>query len=247
MPWRRARSRSEQDRRQIDRQNRASHQEEDEGGQPHDTCHEDLLPMMPVQRRPGGELLGILGLDPTLAVRPGPMTVQVGADLGGSDGSHISTFILTYFRLEAGCYNRAMESYRFVIPMEVRYGDLDPQGHLNNSRHLTFFEQARIQYWIHLGLFTKDQSFMDIGVIMAEARVTYRAPIYFGQDVQVGTRTTHLGSKSLTVEQNLFDGETNAELATGSTVLVAYDYHAGKSMPIPDEWRDKIRAFEGIH
>jgi acyl-CoA thioester hydrolase len=143
-------------------------------------------------------------------------------------------------------YNRRMQSYRFIIPVEVRYGDLDPQGHVNNARHLTFFEQARIQYWITLGLFTKDQSFMDIGVILAEVRVTYLAPIYFGQEVRVGTRTTRLGSKSLTIEHSLFDGATNAELATGSTVLVAYDYHAGKSMPIPEEWREKIRSFEGL-
>lgn len=139
-----------------------------------------------------------------------------------------------------------MQSYRFIIPVEVRYGDLDPQGHLNNARHLTFFEQARMQYWIHLGLFSRDQSFMDIGVILAEARVTYRAPVYFGQDVRVGTRISHIGNKSLTVEHNIFDGANGAELATGSTILVAYDYRAAKSMPIPDEWRAKIAQFESL-
>jgi len=133
-----------------------------------------------------------------------------------------------------------MPSYRFIIPVEVRYGDLDPQGHVNNARHLTFFEQARIRYLVHLGLFAADQSFMEVGVIIAEARV------YFGQDVRVGTRATHLGNKSLTVEHSLFDGATGAELATASTVLVAYDYRAEKSMPLPDEWREKIKAFEGL-
>jgi acyl-CoA thioester hydrolase len=137
-----------------------------------------------------------------------------------------------------------MSSYRFIIPVEVRYGDLDPQGHVNNARHLTFFEQARIQYLIHLGLFTTGQSFMDVGLILAEARVTYRAPIYFGQDVRVGTRTARIGNKSLTVEHSLFDGTTGAELATASTILVAYDYPAEKSIPLPDDWREKIEEFE---
>ena len=60
-----------------------------------------------------------------------------------------------------------MSDYHFYHPIEVRYGDLDPQGHVNNAKHLTYFEQARVAYMIELGLFTKDQSFMSIGVIIA--------------------------------------------------------------------------------
>ena len=137
-----------------------------------------------------------------------------------------------------------MPHYRFSIPIEVRYGDLDPQGHVNNARHLTYFEQARLQYLIHLGLFDTDQSFMNLGVILAEARVTYLAPIYYGQDVRVGTRISRIGNKSLTVEQSIYDGTSGAALASGTTVLVAYDYRAEKSVPVPAEWRSKIETFE---
>ncbi len=42
-------------------------------------------------------------------------------------------------------YNRRMTDFRFFHPVEVRYGDLDPQGHLNNAKYLTFFEQARVR------------------------------------------------------------------------------------------------------
>jgi acyl-CoA thioester hydrolase len=139
-----------------------------------------------------------------------------------------------------------MQSFRFTIPIEVRYGDLDSQGHVNNARHLTYFEQARLQYLIHVGLFGRDQSFLDLGVILAEARVTYRAPIYLGQDVHIGTRTSRIGGKSLTLEHSIFDGANQNELASGSVILVAYDYRAGKSMSVPNDWREKIRAFESI-
>ena len=37
-----------------------------------------------------------------------------------------------------------MADFRFYHPIEVRYGDLDPQGHVNNARYLTYLEQARI-------------------------------------------------------------------------------------------------------
>jgi acyl-CoA thioester hydrolase len=139
-----------------------------------------------------------------------------------------------------------MSDYHFYHPIEVRYGDLDPQGHVNNARFLTYFEQARIEYWIKMGFFTKDQSFMEIGVIIADIHLTYLAPVYFGQNIKVGVRVTKLGNRSMTWEQNIVDAETEKELARGELVIVAYDYNAGKPIPIPQEWREKITAFEGL-
>jgi acyl-CoA thioester hydrolase len=86
---------------------------------------------------------------------------------------------------------------------------------------------------------------MDIGVILADARVTFLAPVEFGMPVKVGVRTSRLGNKSMTVEQNVVHAETGEVLASGQVVLVAFDYHVNKSMPIPDVMREKIAAFEG--
>ena len=139
-----------------------------------------------------------------------------------------------------------MADFRFYHPIEVRYGDLDPQGHVNNAKYLTYFEQARIAYWIGLGLFTKDQSFMEIGVILADVHITYFEPVYYGQNVKVGVHAAKLGNKSMTWEQNIVDADTGKELAKGEIVIVAYDYKAGKTMSVLQEWREKIIEFEGL-
>jgi acyl-CoA thioester hydrolase len=139
-----------------------------------------------------------------------------------------------------------MTDFRFFHPIEVRYGDLDPQGHLNNAKYLTFFEQARVHYMIHLGLFTQEQSFMKIGVIVADAHVVFLTPIHFGDDVKVGLRTTKLGNKSMMVEQNIVNIANDQEMAKGEIVMVTFDYHSKKTISIPDEWRDKISKFEGL-
>jgi acyl-CoA thioester hydrolase len=139
-----------------------------------------------------------------------------------------------------------MGEYHFYHPIEVRYGDLDPQGHVNNAAHLTYFEQARVHYLIELGLFSKDQSFMEIGVILAEVQITYLAPIYFGEKIKVGVRTEKLGGKSMTVAQNIVDANTLSELAKGRVVMVAYDYKERKTISIPEDWRKKIREYERI-
>ena len=143
-------------------------------------------------------------------------------------------------------YNRRMSEFRFYHPIEVRYGDLDPQGHLNNAKYLTYLETARIKYFVHLGLITPGQSFMDIGIIMAEARVTFHAAVHFDMPVKVGVRFSKLGNKSLTVDQNIVHAESGEVFATGQIILVAFDYHKNTTVPIPDVMREKISKFEGL-
>ncbi|MDI6770820.1 MAG: thioesterase family protein [Anaerolineales bacterium] len=137
-----------------------------------------------------------------------------------------------------------MPEFRFYHPIEVRYGDLDPQGHLNNAKYLTYFEQARVHYLLHLGMFKEGQSFTNIGIILAEVKVTFLAPVQYGADVRVGMRISRLGDKSMTAEYTLMDAASNKELATGSAVLVGYDYRTNETIPIPQEWREKIVEFE---
>ena len=138
-----------------------------------------------------------------------------------------------------------MTEYRFYHPIEVRYGDLDPQGHLNNAKYLTYMEQARIAYLRQLGLW-KGGSFLEIGVIMADANLQFNEPILWGETVHVGLKITRLGNKSLSVEQTFWDPGHQTEYATGSTVLVTYDYHSEETIRIPDDWRKIIQDFEGL-
>ena len=137
-----------------------------------------------------------------------------------------------------------MSNIRFYHPIEVRYGDLDPQGHLNNAMYLTYFEQARLWYLEELGLFSKDQSFLEIGVIVADTHIKYRAPVYVGTTVQVGVRTAAIGNKSLTLEQTIEDGTRGTLYADGTVILVAYDYRTHQSTPVTEVWRRKIAEFE---
>jgi len=136
-----------------------------------------------------------------------------------------------------------MSRFRFYHSIEVRYGDLDPQAHVNNASFLTYMEQARINYIQALGLWD-GRTFMEIGIILAEAQVVYKAPIYYGQKVRAGVRISKMGTKSLIMEYVLEDADSGLQLATGKSVLVTYDYHRACSIPIPENWRQKINAFE---
>lgn len=138
-----------------------------------------------------------------------------------------------------------MRNFRFYHPIEIRYGDLDPQGHVNNSRYLTYMEQARIAYIQHLGLW-KGGSFLDIGIILADVQVTFLAPILFGEQIRVGLQVTRLGNKSISMEYIIDESQSGQEYASGSTVVVAYDYSDYCTIPIPEHWRKTITSFENL-
>lgn len=137
-----------------------------------------------------------------------------------------------------------MEQYRFYHPIVIRYGDLDAQRHVNNSRYFTFMEEARTQYVKHLGLWD-GIVFDEIGFILLETSCTFKRPIRYGEQVRAGVKTVKLGNKSMELINSLEDAENGGTFATGRSILVAYDYAEGESIPIPDDWRLAIQEFEG--
>lgn len=139
-----------------------------------------------------------------------------------------------------------MTDYKFFHLIEIRYGDLDPQGHVNNAKYLTYFEQARVYHFMKMGLFSKDQSFMEIGVIVADIHITYHAPTHYGDTIKVGSKIAKLGNKSMTVEQCVMNAETGKVMASGEVILVAFDYADMKTIPVPENWKKMISEFEGL-
>ena len=138
-----------------------------------------------------------------------------------------------------------MTDFNFYHLIEVRYGDLDPQGHVNNAKYLTYIEQSRIFYLKHLKLW-ESGSFLDIGVIMADVQMTFKKAIQFGDPIRVGVRISRLGHKSLDSEYCIEDTRDAGVLATATSVLVAYDYRKNRSVPIPEAWRKAMMLFEGM-
>ena len=136
-----------------------------------------------------------------------------------------------------------MSNFRFFHPIVVRYGDLDPQGHVNNAAFLTYLEHARVAYVRHLGLWDGN-SFLEIGIILARIELDYKEPILMTDAVEVGLRTSRLGNKSLDMDYVIRGINTGQVFAEAKTVQVAYDYQKGITIPIKDSWRKTLQDFE---
>ncbi len=137
------------------------------------------------------------------------------------------------------------DGFRHIIPLQVRWGDMDALGHVNNATYLTYCEQARVAYSTDLKLWRGEYS--PYGVIMARAVVDYKLPLVAGDDVFVCTRAKRLGNRSLEWEQHIVRQTTDGALEVACVAVitgVVFDYTTKKSIPIPAEWRQIVRDYE---
>lgn len=135
--------------------------------------------------------------------------------------------------------------------VEVRLSDTDAMGHVNNARYLTYVEIARVAYYeqvtgnpLPIGAHGAEE-----GMILAEIRMTYRNPAFYGETLTVETRVERIGRSSFGMVHRITSPESRYGparlIAVADSTLVSYDYPAERPIPVPDEWRSAMTRFEG--
>ena len=137
------------------------------------------------------------------------------------------------------------EIFHCTTPITIRFRDLDAFGHVNNAVYFTFMEMARMEYFSQIGLL-KPGEFPSPFFIVAEATCQFKAAIEMDTPLIIQTRVSRLGNSSFDIEYRFTHGANGTLLAAGRTVQVTFDYEAGRSVPLPDEWRAAIVRFEGL-
>jgi acyl-CoA thioester hydrolase len=136
------------------------------------------------------------------------------------------------------------EGFRHCTPVLLRVDDIDSMSHLNNAKYLSLMNDARFLYFRDLELW--DGSPEKPGIIVARAVVDYKQPVMFGDAVEIWTRCSRLGTKSMDIEHDILRrrGEHLQTVAVGMITVVVLHFAANQSMPIPAVWRDRILNYE---
>ncbi len=134
--------------------------------------------------------------------------------------------------------------FKHCTRIQVRYKDVDKQGHVNNANHLTYFETARVQYF--RDVFKIQIDWDKTGLILAHSEITYFEPILLDDEINCYTKITSIGNKSFEIS-NILTRSTNGketECAKGKSVLVCFDYLQKQTIDMPEKWRNCINEFE---
>ena len=132
--------------------------------------------------------------------------------------------------------------FNHVVPLQIRFNDIDRLGHVNNAVVQEFFDLGRISYFNDtLGdLLGKDGQQL---VIVSYKTDFYRQIMPY-DEVEVRTKIYKLGNKSIRMWQWIALVGEGSPKAINDSVLSGFYSGTDKSMVIPDEWRQIFHLFE---
>ncbi len=136
------------------------------------------------------------------------------------------------------------QDYKHVIPIQIRFIDIDRLDHVNNACFLSYFELGRVKYFNQV--LNKHINWNDSGFVIARTEINHITPIYLLDDLYCFTKIINIGTKSITIKNSLVKkvGDEFQEAANGIGVLVAMDYLNKVSVDMPVKWRQAIEEFE---
>ena len=127
--------------------------------------------------------------------------------------------------------------FSYVRRMDVRWGDMDSLGHVNNATYLTYTESARIAFFDEV--FAGDESFMNgQGPILAGISCNYHEQVHYPATLEAAVGYKRMGNSSLVLACPIFVLGQEQAVADVETTLVWFDYKAQKPMPVPQRLRD---------
>lgn len=125
------------------------------------------------------------------------------------------------------------------VPLSVRWRDLDAFNHVNNSKYLSYLEEARLRWMLSVPGMGLDDN---VAPVVAASTLNYRRPIEWPGDVVIELFVERLGGSSLTIGHRIVDAKESGVLyCDGNVVMVWIDRNSGRSAPLPESVRVACR------
>ncbi|MBR6721089.1 MAG: acyl-CoA thioesterase [Alistipes sp.] len=128
---------------------------------------------------------------------------------------------------------------QLITPIQKRFSDVDSFMHVNNIWQQTYFDLGKTEFYSKvLGI---TGVFDSLRIITASTHTDYLGQVRLTDDIVVTTDVSRLGNKSMTLHQRILCGDKC--LTESSSVMVAFDFDAQTTVPIPAVWREKLSEY----
>jgi acyl-CoA thioester hydrolase len=146
--------------------------------------------------------------------------------------------------LELGRASARKPPFKYSALDRIGFSDTDAQGIVYYGRYMPYFDLARVEYHRHLGMAyaarTGKQEF-----VMRACSIDYLAPARFDDLIEVFIRVSRIGRTSVTYEYAAYRLDDDVLLATSHQTVVLVELATHTAVPVPESFRETIRAFEG--
>lgn len=122
----------------------------------------------------------------------------------------------------------------FTTVIPVRWGDMDAEGHVNNTGYFRFMEETRMRWVSGMGIPTVPPHPV---IVLLNAACHYVLPLGYPATVEVALSVGRMGRTSLQTHYSLRHVEERVVCAEGYATLVWYDVPSKRAVVLPDEIR----------
>ncbi|MEA2294304.1 MAG: acyl-CoA thioester hydrolase [Solirubrobacteraceae bacterium] len=129
----------------------------------------------------------------------------------------------------------------FEHPLRVRYGECDPQGIVFNANYLLYFDVAFTELWRAAVGPWLEMTERGYDAVVGEARLRFRAPARFDDELVLELRAAGLGRSSITTAVRIVRGDEL--LVEGELRHVVVSAETWKPIEMPGWIRDGLERF----
>lgn len=134
------------------------------------------------------------------------------------------------------------KEFSFSYPVKVRFSETDMFGHLNNTVPFTYFEQARIEFFKHIGFmqdWVKPEN--ETIPVVADLQCDFLRQVFFDEELKIHVKANRVGTSSVDLHY-LGLNEAGAPCFTGRGTMVQISKETGKGVPWTDAMRKLLDA-----
>ena len=110
-----------------------------------------------------------------------------------------------------------LEDFPYRLSDNVRFGDLDPNQHVNNAVYATYFETGRVTLMKDRGYGLMPEG---LAWIMVRLDIHFRAELRWPGTIEMGLGVSKFGRTSVTFDQVVFSEDKCVASAQSVTVLI---------------------------
>ncbi len=132
--------------------------------------------------------------------------------------------------------------FKHTLPIQLRFNDIDTQGHVNNTVYFSFYDLGKTTYFYDImSLKALDK----VGIVVANINADFLTPIVGQEPIAAQTAVKEVGTKSFTLIQQIINTETMEIKCRCQSVMVAFDLKTHQAIEVPAEWKNAFEAYEG--
>lgn len=122
----------------------------------------------------------------------------------------------------------------YVSNIPVRWGDMDTNQHVNNTRYYQYLEEARIEWLDGIGAQRRQ---VGQGLVLLSCTHHFLKPVDHPSTVVVELHAGEVGRTSLTLKHQMYVQGNTALVGHGEVKMVWIDVASQRPIPVPDKVR----------